>query len=111
MEEYVVNNVAEVMMNNLMETMDDVAEFVLEVVATIADAASWTFKSSVYCIFIGVEFSDCLNLLQNVWLCFTNRLDLFLSSVDNFLWYGFLNLMRLNSISFAGFLFNFILNS
>ena len=40
MEEYMVNNVAEVMMNNLMEIMEDGAEFVLEVVATIADAAS-----------------------------------------------------------------------
>ena len=35
-----MNNVAEVVMNNLMEIMEDVAEFVLEVVATIADAAS-----------------------------------------------------------------------
>ena len=35
-----VNNVAEVMMNNLMETMEDMAEVVVEVVAKISDAAS-----------------------------------------------------------------------
>ena len=39
-----------------------------------------------------------VNLLQNVRLNFTNSMDLFLSSVDNNMWYGFLNLMRLNSI-------------
>ena len=35
-----VNNVAEVIMNNLMETMEDMAEVVVEVVAKISDAAS-----------------------------------------------------------------------
>ena len=35
-----VNNVAEVMMNNLMETMKDMAEVAVEVVAKISDAAS-----------------------------------------------------------------------
>ena len=84
------------MMNNLMEIMGDVAEVAFEVEVKISDAASWTFM--FWHLFIRVEFSDCLNLLQNVWLCFINRLDLFLSSVDKFLWYGFLNLMRLNSI-------------
>ena len=76
--------------------MGDVAEVALDVVVKISNAASWSFM--FWHLFIRVEFSDCLNLLQNVWLCFINRLDLFLSSVDKFLWYGFLNLMRLNSI-------------
>ena len=41
MEEYVVNNVAEVVMNNLMEIMEDVAEVALEVVVVkTSDAAS-----------------------------------------------------------------------
>ena len=35
-----VNKVAEVMMNNLMETMEDMAEVAVEVVAKISDAAS-----------------------------------------------------------------------
>ena len=40
MQECVVNNVAEVVMNNLMEIMEDVAEVALKVVAKISDAAS-----------------------------------------------------------------------
>ena len=40
MEEYVVNNMAEVVMNNLMQIMEDVAEVALKVVAKISDAAS-----------------------------------------------------------------------
>ena len=59
-----MSNVAEVMMNNLTEIMGDVAEVALEVVVKISDAASSTFR--FWHLFIRVEFSDCLNLLQNV---------------------------------------------
>ena len=35
-----MNNVGEVMMNNLMETMEDMSEVAVEVVAKISDAVS-----------------------------------------------------------------------
>ena len=59
-----VSNMVDVMMNNLMEIMEDMAEVALEVVAKISEAASSTFR--FWHLFIRVEFSDCLNLLQNV---------------------------------------------